>query len=97
MFEQTSRYSAIENVTLISENGSRVIIYKKRRFIPAMEKITALQSITIVAGDRLDNISARIFGDPLQYWHICDANDTMHPPKLTDRPGKSIRIPVPGR
>jgi hypothetical protein len=97
MFEQTSRYFAIENATVSSEDGQRVVIYKKRRFIPAMEKITVLQKITIVAGDRLDNLSSRIFGDPLQYWHICDANDIIHPLELTDKPGKSIRIPLPGR
>ena len=96
MFDPTSRYFTLEDATLTRENRG-VIVYKKRRFIPDAEKMKTLHEMTVIAGDRLDNISDRIFGDPLQYWRICDANDVMHPLELTHEPGKVIRIPLPGR
>jgi nucleoid-associated protein YgaU len=100
MFDPTSRYFAIEDATLTKEEDGRVILYKKRRFIPAAEKMmttTILNEMTVIAGDRLDNISGRIFGDPLQFWRICDANNIIHPLELAQEPGKVIRIPFPGR
>ena len=97
LFYSASRYYSIENATITLEQPGRKIAYKKRRFIPSHETIT-LQEITVSAGDRLDNISARTLGDPEQYWRICDANrNTMHPIELTEQPGRKIRIPVPGR
>lgn len=98
MFDPTSRYFNIEDAEFTRDNGE-IIRYKKRRFIPRSDEKTILQEITIIAGDRLDNISARFYDDPLQFWHICDANsDTMmHPLELTEEPGRVIRIPLPGR
>jgi hypothetical protein len=98
LFDPTSRYFNIEDAEMTLEDG-KIIRYKKRRFIPKANEKTTLQEITIIAGDRLDNISARLYDDPLQFWHICDANsDTfMHPLELTEVPGKLIRIPLPGR
>jgi hypothetical protein len=97
VFEATSRYFYIEDAELIRDNGE-IVRYKKRRFIPRSDQMTILQEITVIAGDRLDNISARIYDDPLQFWQICDANsDTkMHPLELTDEPGTVIRVPLPG-
>ena len=51
-------------------------------------------TITVSAGDRLDNIAARTIGDPEQYWKICDVNDSMHPLDLTLNPGKVVIIPT---
>jgi hypothetical protein len=96
MFYPASRYYPIENASLTLANTGRNIVYKKRRFIPPDPAVT-LQEITVSAGDRLDNISARTLGDPEQYWRICDINgNTMHPAELTEKPGRMIRIPVPG-
>jgi hypothetical protein len=98
LFEPTSRYFNIEDAELIRDNGE-IIRYKKRRFVPRSDRNTILQETTVIAGVRLDNISARIYDDPLQFWQICDANsDTMmHPLELTQEPGTIIRIPLPGR
>jgi hypothetical protein len=98
LFDPTSRYFHIEDAEL-TNNFGEIIRYKKRRFIPRSEENTILQELTIIAGDRLDNISARIYDDPLQFWEICDANgdSMMHPLELTEVPGTVIRIPLPGR
>jgi nucleoid-associated protein YgaU len=46
----------------------------------------------VVAGERLDQLAYRYYGDPLLYWLICDANDTIFPEELMV-PGKVLRIP----
>lgn len=46
----------------------------------------------VVAGDRLDLLAQRYFGDPLQYWRIVDANPTLEPEALLE-PGTLLSIP----
>jgi nucleoid-associated protein YgaU len=52
----------------------------------------AALSHRVVAGDRLDLLAARYFGDPLQYWRIADANPTPSPDELLE-PGRVLIIP----
>ncbi len=94
MFESTSRYFALENATLTAPDG-RVIVYKRRRFLPDGKDMPLLVEVTVTEGDRLDNITARTLGDPEQFWRVCDANNTMNPFDLTTRPGRVLRIPEP--
>jgi nucleoid-associated protein YgaU len=94
MFEHTSRYYNIETATLTLADG-RVVAYKRRRFLPQAESLQVLAEVTVSQGDRLDLITARTLGDPEQYWRICDANEAMNPPDLTDEPGEVLRVPVP--
>jgi nucleoid-associated protein YgaU len=46
----------------------------------------------VVAGDRLDLLAARYFGDPLQFWRIADANPARSPDELLE-PGRVLIIP----
>ena len=97
MFEPTSRYASIKNAMLTTKDG-RVILYKKRRFLPRLDERVTLQQVVVNPGDRLDLIAARTFGDPEQFWRICDVNDSMYPPDLTDlkkEPDKELQILVP--
>jgi nucleoid-associated protein YgaU len=96
MFDASSRYATIATETLTERDGT-VVAYMKRRFIPQGSAMLAIQSVKVVAGDRLDNVSAKTLGNPLQFWRICDANDAMYPPDLTYYPGTVLAIPVPGR
>lgn len=94
MFEPTSRYYAVEDKSLSTKDGEK-IAYKKRRFLPDWSELMVIQEVKINEGDRLDRISARIIGDPEQFWRICDANNVMHPLEITSEPGKSFRIARP--
>ncbi len=98
MFDSTSRYYTIATaqLTVIDRDGqTRLIAYKRRRFIPALEGTVTLVEYLVSQGDRLDNITAPYVGDPTQFWRICDANLALNPDELTDEPGKSIRIALP--
>jgi hypothetical protein len=102
MFDRTSRYYTIENATMtvVEEDDAahgvpaRVIVYKRRRFIPAAEGTTTLVEHTVVQGDRLVNVTARYLGDPHQFWRVCDANNVLRPDELEDL-GQAIRIALP--
>ena len=94
LFPPTSRYYQVDTATLTSPQG-KTIVYLKRRFIPAADNFSLLENYIVKQGDRLDNIAARILGDPLAFWRICDANDAMRPQDLTDTPGRVIRITLP--
>ena len=97
-FPPTSRYYGIETTVLESgggPEGAYQIRYLKRRFVPAAERLSLLQEHTVEAGDRLDNITARYLGDPLQFWRVCDANNAMNPFDLCAEVGRRLRITLP--
>jgi hypothetical protein len=94
MFEPTSRYFNVESVKRVvtdRDGRERVIVYKRRRVIPADEDQPTLAEHTVSEGDRLDNITARYLGDPTQFWRLCDANVVLRPEEL-EVVGRVIRI-----
>jgi hypothetical protein len=94
MFDYTSRYYNLETAEYTTAD-SRKVAYKRRRFLPQGQVIPLLQEVTVVQGDRLDSITFNTLGDPLQFWQVCDANNTMNPEELIAEVGKVIRIPTP--
>ncbi|RCJ29432.1 hypothetical protein A6770_22130 [Nostoc minutum NIES-26] len=94
MFEYTSRYYSLETANFITTEG-REIAYKRRRFLPQVQGQTILAEVTIAEGDRLDLISARLLGDPEQFWHLCDINNAMHPDELTTPSGRVLGVALP--
>ena len=72
-FAPGSRYYGIATAQLLQADG-RTVVYVQRRFLPPPENFALLQTVSVVAGDRLDNLAARYLGDPEQSWHLCDAN-----------------------
>ncbi|MDH4188086.1 MAG: LysM domain-containing protein [Nitrospira sp.] len=94
LFPPTSRYHNIETTTVIQADGTE-LIYLKRRVVPSPDRFALLQEHVVTQGERLDNITARYLGDPLQFWRICDANNAMNPPELTVEIGRRLRITMP--
>jgi len=94
MFDYKSRYYNLETVKLTLPDG-REAVYKRRRFLPDGASMPLLAEVTVRDSDRLDLISYRTLGDPLQFWRVADANDAMNPFELTDEPGRVLRVPVP--
>ena len=97
MFDPTSRYYNIEIATMTvtdSDGLPREIRFVKRRFIPPNGTTTLIEH-TVTQGERLDNITALYFGDPTQFWRVCDANNVLEPNELTDTIGTRIKIALP--
>jgi len=93
MFNPSSRYYNLENATYTTSAG-RVVVFKRRRFLPSIDGSPVLAELTIGQADRLDNIAARTLGNPELFWQICDANNAMHPRDL-GHPGRHIKITLP--
>jgi hypothetical protein len=94
MFDFSSRYFTLETTTYTLADG-RQLSYKRRRFLPQGESLPLLVELRVARGDRLDVLTAKTLGDPLQFWRIADANNTMQPATLTEEPGATVRVPVP--
>jgi hypothetical protein len=97
MFAPESRYANLETARLTRldpEGRERVVAYVRRRFVPPAAGRATLVEHRFAEGERLDTITARYFGDPTQFWQICDANDVLRPTEL-ERIGRSITVAMP--
>ena len=92
LFPLNSRYSGIATGTL--EAGSQTIVYIRRRFVPAADKLSPIQAHTVKQGERLDNLAAQFLGDAELFWRLCDANGAMRPEEL-EEPGITLTIALP--
>ena len=94
MFDATSRYYLIENGEYTAPDGHK-IVYKRRRFLPQGNDLPLFTEATLLPRERLDAMTTRTLGDPLQYWQVCDANNAMNPFDLVAETGRKVRIPLP--
>lgn len=94
LFPPTSRYHGLETATMQDSSG-KTIVYVRRRFLPSPDRFALLQEHAVAQGERLDNITAQYFGDPEQFWRLCDANSAMRPEELTETIGRRLRITLP--
>ena len=94
MFDPGSRYYALEKATYTTKEGKE-IAYIRRRFCPQADTLSTLIEVTVNDGDRLDQIAAKTIGNPEHFWRICDAQNAMNPEELTQKPGRSLTIPIP--
>lgn len=93
LFPINSRYRGIDTGTLVTSSGE-TIVYLRRRFVPAPERLSLIQEVALKQGDRLDNLASRYLGDPELFWRVCDANRGMRPDDL-EAPGINLRIALP--
>jgi hypothetical protein len=70
MFTKQSRYRLVPDIAVPDARG-RVLASKDIRPLP---DVTGTFQHTVDSSDRLDQLAYSFYGDPLQYWHICDAN-----------------------
>jgi len=94
MFPITSRYYSTPTAELETPEGTG-IKYLRRRFVPGPARFELLLEHTVVEGDRLDTITAQYFGDPEQFWRVCDANNAVRPEELIETVGRRLRITLP--
>ena len=93
-FPPTSRYNSVATLEHVRADG-RSQPYLARRFVPPVEALAAVRELTVVQGDRLDLLAARLLGDAELWWTVADANPTLAPDTLTDAPGQRLRLAAP--
>lgn len=92
MFSKQSRYRRVPDIAVPDARG-RVLAAKDIRPLP---DVTGTFRHTVNSGDRLDQLAYSYYGEPLQYWHICDANPQFLSPLalLGAEPVTTSRFPV---
>ena len=90
MFAPGSRYEQVAEAVYVDRQG-RQLPYKLLRAFPP--EASTRQFHDVADHERLDLIAYRFFGDPEQFWRICDANRTLRPDEL-EVAGRRIRIPL---
>jgi hypothetical protein len=94
MFPPNSRYQGVQTATYTTPAGKQ-IAYLLRRFIAPPASFATISVYTVKQGDRIDNVSTQVFGDPKLYWRLCDANLAMRPADLTETIGTTLNVTLP--
>jgi nucleoid-associated protein YgaU len=63
-----------------------------RRSASPAEPLDVRRQHLVASHERLDTLAERYYSDPLMFWLICDANETIFPDDLMV-PGRVLRIP----
>jgi nucleoid-associated protein YgaU len=92
MFAPGSRYERVGDAAFEQPDG-RIVSYKLLRIPPPPAPVS--QEARVAEGERLDLIAHRLYGDPEQFWRICDANRVLRADEL-ERPGRRLTIPLAG-
>ncbi len=87
MFDKDSRYAKLP-LKEYTDAAGRKISYAARRIIRPPDMPVA--SIKVQAGDRLDLIAERAYGEPRQFWRVADANPSADHTTLTEPIGRRL-------
>ncbi len=90
MFSPGSRYERVPTAVHVDRDGKQRPYVLLRTFPPPAP---TLGQHEFAEHDRLDLLAWQFFGDPEQFWRICDANATLQPETL-EIVGRRLRIPV---
>ena len=93
--DEITRDRLNEQLQQLWQKERRTVVFVTRRFLPQPENFARLATVTIVAGDRLDNLAARHLGAAEQNWRLSDANGAMLPEALVAEVGKTLAITLP--
>lgn len=94
VFAPDSRYYGLPTAQTRLPDG-RSVAYVTRRFLPQPENFALLQTVTVTAGLRPDQLAAQYLGAAEQWWRLADANGAMQPEAMTAVPGQPLRITLP--
>jgi hypothetical protein len=94
MFDSSSRYRDCSDARLTLDDGT-VITYRTQRIIPAITDLRLVGTTRVAPHERLDQVTARVLGDPTQFWQLCDANGALDPLDLLAEAGGTLRTAAP--
>ena len=93
-YKPNSRYAGIATRVYTAPDG-REIAYSERRTPPRPETLRIHSIYRHTRDIRIDAVATQYFGDPEQYWRICDANLVFWPPDAVAEPLTELLIPLP--
>jgi hypothetical protein len=89
-----SRY-ARQVVQVFTGPDGEVVPYIGRRVIPVMDRYQVLDRHRTLTAERVDQVADDFYGDPQQYWRICDANGVERPAETCEPVARLLVIPSP--
>jgi hypothetical protein len=89
-----SRYFGTTDRFYTAPSGETVA-YIARRIIPELDRYQVLDRHRAVASERVDQVADGFYGDPEQYWRICDANGVERPSTTLQPVGRLLVVPLP--
>jgi hypothetical protein len=98
-YPRSSRYHDAEIGVHTQPDGTVVRYTKRRLLLPLPDETDAAADTTphtVSEGERPDLLAQRYLGAPDQWWQIADANPVLDPYELTEEPGRTVDIPLPG-
>ncbi|WP_404299718.1 LysM domain-containing protein [Alicycliphilus denitrificans] len=93
-FAPDSRYHGLPTAQARLPDG-RTVAYVTRRFLPPPGNFATVQTVTLAAGQRADQLAAQYLGVAEQWWRLADANGAMLPEAMVAQPGTRVRITLP--
>ena len=90
MFAPGSRYERVPQALYVARDGAQIPYVLLRPFPPAAP---SGQVHEVTDYERLDLIAYRYYGDPGQFWRICDGNEELRPDDL-EVVGRRLAIPL---
>mgnify|MGYP001403939131 CR=1 FL=1 len=93
-FAPDSRYHGLPTAQARLPDG-RTEANVPRRIQPPPENFVTVQTVTLAAGQRADQLAAQYLGAAEQWWRLADANGAMLPEAMVARPGSALRITLP--
>lgn len=93
----TSRYADVGTATHApaargADEEPTPVAYFKRRLVPKPGEFSTLYEYSCVEGDRRDIVAAQELSDADLWWRIADANGVIDPSRMTEPPGRRLRI-----
>lgn len=90
--ELRSRYRTTECATF--EAGGQTLRWRLPRILPQLDELPKVGRLTSVRpGERLDQLAARLLGDPAAHYQLTDSNSSLDPLEFVDDLGSSIVMP----
>ena len=90
MFTSTSRYARVAEAIYADRFGQLHPYTLLRPFPP---EAPLRQQHVLTDGERLDLVAYRFYGDPEQFWRICDGNRVLRPEDV-EFAGRRLLIPL---
>lgn len=89
-----NRYASTPTLTFAFE--SRSVSWLAPRILPLPEQVPMTgRAVMPRAGERLDQLSTRVLGDPLSAWQLTDGNPSLDPLQFIEEHAHGVDVPVP--
>lgn len=90
--QSRGRYRSTPSATFVSEGAT--ICWRSPRILPPLDEAPKdARTASVRPGERLDQLAARLLGDPAAYYLLTDANPSLDPLRFVEERGALVTLP----